>query len=55
MTLGNRYLKIVRKCLYCDFSCDDDLNSDALQSVVYTEVVCALQEMKTRWGKVFGI
>jgi hypothetical protein len=55
MTLGNNYLEVVRKCLYCDFSCDDDLNSEALQSAVYTEVVCTLQKMKTRWEKFFGI
>ncbi|PVH94364.1 hypothetical protein DM02DRAFT_693184 [Periconia macrospinosa] len=55
MTLGSRYLDLVRKCIHCDFSCDDDLNGEALQSAVYTEIVCALQEMKTRWEKVFGI
>ncbi|KAF2831818.1 hypothetical protein CC86DRAFT_443346 [Ophiobolus disseminans] len=55
MTLGNRYLEIVRKCIYCDFSCDDDLKGEALQSAVYTEVVCVLQEMKSRWEKFFGI
>jgi hypothetical protein len=55
MALGNRYLEIVRKCIHCDFSCDDDLNGEALQSAVYTEVVCALQEMKIRWEKFFGI
>jgi hypothetical protein len=55
MTLGSRYLEIVRKCLYCDFSCDDDLHSDVLQSAVYTEVVCTLQEMGTQWKKVLGL
>jgi hypothetical protein len=55
MALGNRYLEVVRKCIHCDFGCDDDLNGEALQSAVYTEVVCALQEMKTRWEKFFGI
>jgi hypothetical protein len=55
MTLGNKYLEIVRKCIHCDFACDDDLNGEALQSAVYTEVVCALQEMKSRWEKFFGI
>lgn len=55
MTLGSRYLEIVRKCIHCDFSCNDDLNDEALQSAVYTEVVCALDEMKTRWEKIFGI
>jgi hypothetical protein len=55
MALGNKYLEIVRKCIHCDFSCDDDLSGEALQSAVYTEVVCALQEMKIRWEKFFGI
>lgn len=56
MTLGNRYLEVVRKCVYCDFSCpDDDLGGEALQSAVYTEVVCVLQDMKTRWEKFFAI
>ncbi|KAH4312754.1 hypothetical protein HBH64_012850 [Parastagonospora nodorum] len=52
---GLRYLEIVRKCLYCDFSCDDDLQSDALQSAIYTEVVCALQDRKTQCEKWFSI
>lgn len=55
MNLGNRYLEIARKCVYCDFSCDDDLNSQGLQSAVYTEVVCALEDMKLDWEKFFGI
>jgi len=54
-TLGPRYLDAVRKCLYCDFSCNDDLHGEALQSAVYTEVVCTLQDMKTQWKKVFGL
>ena len=54
-TLGPRYLEVVRKCLYCDFSCNDDLHGEALQSAVYTEVVCTLQDMKTQWKKVFGL
>ncbi|EUC45205.1 hypothetical protein COCMIDRAFT_96258 [Bipolaris oryzae ATCC 44560] len=53
-TLGPKYLEVVRKCIHCDFSCDDDLHGDALQSAVYTEVVCALQEMKSRWQAFFG-
>lgn len=55
MTLGKRYLEIVRKCIYCDFACDDNLSSEALQSAVYTEVVCALQEMRRRWENFFGV
>ncbi|KAJ5059406.1 hypothetical protein J3E74DRAFT_465959 [Bipolaris maydis] len=53
-TLGPKYLEVVRKCIHCDFSCDDDLHGDALQSAVYTEVVCALQDMKSRWQAFFG-
>jgi hypothetical protein len=55
MTLGNRYLEVVRKCIYCDFACEDNLDGEALQSAVYTEVVWVLQDMKTRWEKFFGI
>jgi hypothetical protein len=55
MTLGPHYLEVVRKCIHCDFSCDDDLQGEALQSAVYTEVVCALQNMKTGWEKFFGV
>ena len=55
MTLGHHYLEVVRKCIHCDFACNDDLNSEALQSAVYTEVVCALEDMKTRWEKFFGV
>ncbi|EDU50522.1 hypothetical protein A1F94_007739 [Pyrenophora tritici-repentis] len=55
MTLGHHYLEVVRKCIHCDFSCDDDLQGEALQSAVYTEVVCALQNMKTGWKKFFGV
>jgi hypothetical protein len=54
-SLGPNYLDIVRKCIHCDFSCNDNLDGEALQSAVYTEVVCALQDMKTRWEKFFGI
>jgi hypothetical protein len=52
---GPRYLEVVRKCLYCDFSCDDNLHGEALQSAVYTEVVCALQDRKTQCEKWFSI
>jgi hypothetical protein len=55
MTLGPRYLEIVRKCIHCDFSCNDDLNSEALRSAVYTEVICALQDMRSRWERWFAI
>ncbi|KAI4702902.1 hypothetical protein J4E81_001775 [Alternaria sp. BMP 2799] len=55
MTLGPRYLEVVRKCLYCDFSCNDDLHGEALQSAVYTEVVCTLEDMETQWKRVFGL
>lgn len=53
-TLGPKYLEVVRKCIHCDFSCDDDLHGDVLQSAVYTEVVCALQDMKSKWQAFFG-
>lgn len=52
--LGMRYIEIARKCIDCDFSCGDDLNKDDLQSAVYTEVVCALEEMIRHWKGFFG-
>lgn len=53
--LGKRYLEAVRKCIYCDFSCDEDLNSEAMQSAVYTEVVCVLRDIKSQWESFFGV
>ncbi|PSN61667.1 hypothetical protein BS50DRAFT_578201 [Corynespora cassiicola Philippines] len=53
--LGNRYAKIVRRCIDCDFSCGEDLTDEALQSAIYSDVVCALDDMITDWKKFTGI
>jgi hypothetical protein len=52
--LGMRYIEIARKCIDCDFSCGDDLSKDDLQSAVYTEVVCGLEELIQHWKGFFG-
>ncbi|KAF2142613.1 uncharacterized protein K452DRAFT_350916 [Aplosporella prunicola CBS 121167] len=44
-TLGARYQAIVRKCIYCDFAFGTDLERTELQSAVYSDVVCPLEEM----------
>lgn len=43
--MGSRYQNIVRKCIHCDFALGQDLDSTELQSAVYNEVVCPLEEM----------
>lgn len=53
--LGKNYLRIARKCIDCDFSCGDNLNENELQSAVYTDVVCALEDMIGDWEKFLGI
>jgi hypothetical protein len=53
--LGNGYLKIVRKCLECDFSCGDDLSNADLRDAVYTDVVCGLESQIQVWMKFRGI
>jgi hypothetical protein len=53
--LGRQYIEIVRKCIDCDFACGDDLSKDDLQSAVYTDVVCVLEETIRHWKKFFGI
>ncbi|KAK7182264.1 hypothetical protein DPSP01_006982 [Paraphaeosphaeria sporulosa] len=49
--LGKRYIKMARKCIDCDFSSGEDLKNEALRSAVYTEVICALEDMITDWKK----
>lgn len=53
--LGKRYTKMAQKCIYCDFSCGDDLSDEALQSAVYTEVVCELESQIADWKKFIGL
>lgn len=55
LMLGPRYLKIVQKCVDCDFSCGDNLNEDGLQSAVYTDVVCGSEDMIKDWKKFLGL
>ncbi|KAF2438857.1 hypothetical protein P171DRAFT_157559 [Karstenula rhodostoma CBS 690.94] len=49
--LGRRYIKMARKCIDCDFSSGEDLTDEALRSAVYTDVVCALEDMIADWKK----
>jgi hypothetical protein len=53
--LGKRYLKIVQKCMDCDFSCGDNLSDDDLRSAVYTEIVCGLESMIVDWRKFLNM
>jgi hypothetical protein len=53
--LGERYIKIARKCIECDFSCGDDLSDENVQSAVYTEVVCGLESMLQDLKKFLNI
>jgi hypothetical protein len=53
--LGERYLKIARKCIECDFSYGDDLTDENVQSAVYTEVVCGLESMLQDLKKFLNI
>lgn len=43
--LGTKFQNIVRKCLQCDFGVGNDLRKAELQSAVYSDVVCKLEEM----------
>ncbi len=46
--LGNRYHKIVMKCLNCDFGRGDDLNDMALQEAVYRDVIHELGRLEEK-------
>ena len=43
--LGKRYQEVVRKCLQCNFGFGTDLSKKELQTAVYGDVVCPLEEM----------
>ena len=43
--LGLRYQRIVQRCLQCNFGFGTDLSKKELQSAVYGDVVCHLEEM----------
>jgi hypothetical protein len=47
-TLGPQFLKIIRKCLDCDFARGTVLKDPALQEGVYREAVCELKS--GHWG-----
>jgi hypothetical protein len=47
--LGHGYLKIIQKCIECDFSCGDHLSNSDLQDAIYTEVIYGLEnQIKVR-------
>lgn len=52
--LGKRYQTIVEKCMDCNFSVGYDLGENDLQSAVYTDVVCELEDMVKAWKKLTG-
>lgn len=43
--LGPRYLRLTQKCLECDFGFGKDLDQPELQSAVYRDVACELEEL----------
>lgn len=43
--LGPRYQKLTQKCLECDFGCGKDLAQPKLQSAIYQDVVCELEDL----------
>jgi hypothetical protein len=46
--LGPEYQKIAQKCLQCNFGFGTKLNSKSLQTAVYNDVVCELEDMIER-------
>lgn len=52
--LGPRYHRIVRKCIDCNFSAEDDLDAEGLRNAVYTNVVCELEQMIDLYKKFTG-
>jgi hypothetical protein len=43
--LGLRYQRIIQRCLQCNFGFGTDLSKPELQSAVYRDVVCPLEDM----------
>lgn len=43
--LGPRYQRIIRRCIQCNFGCDNNMATLELQSAVYRDVVCELEQM----------
>lgn len=46
--LGPQYQKIAEKCLQCNFGFGTKLSSKSLQTAVYNDVVCELEDMIER-------
>lgn len=47
--MGSTYGTIVKKCLYCDFGCGDDLNDPKLQAGFYRDVFCELDTLEKKF------
>lgn len=43
--LGRKYQRIVQQCLQCDFGMGSDLTKMELQTAIYGDVICSLEEM----------
>ena len=50
--MGSTYGEIVKKCLYCDFGCGDDLSNPKLQAVFYQDVVQELEKLEDGFRKL---
>ena len=50
--MGSTYGEIVKKCLYCDFGCGDDLTNPKLQAVFYQDVVQELEKLEDGFRKL---
>jgi hypothetical protein len=50
--LGPEFQRIAKRCLSCDFGFGDQLSEKGLQSAVYTNVVCELEELITNYTKL---
>jgi hypothetical protein len=50
--LGLEYQSISKRCLSCDFGFGDQLSEKGLQSAVYTNIVCELEELITKFTKL---
>lgn len=50
--LGVDFQSIAKRCLSCDFGFGDQLSEKGLQSAVYTNVVCELEELITKFTKL---
>ena len=50
--LGLEFQSIAKRCLSCDFGFGDQLSEKGLQSAVYTDVMCELEELITKFTKL---